>query len=96
MGKNETNIVKKSVSISLLVVIGKVLGFIKQAVIAWAFGSNALTDVYFAADGYTSMFGQIMTQTVGPTVLTQYIHVNERNDHEGAKRLVRESYIFFA
>lgn len=95
MEKNEVSIVKKSASISLLVVFGKVLGFVKQAVVARAFGSNGLTDVFFAADGYASMFGQIMTQTVGPTVLTQYIHVDERGDHEGAKRLVRESYLFF-
>lgn len=96
MDNKETNIVKKSASISLIVIIGKVLGFIKQAVIAWAFGSNLMTDVYFAADGYSSMFGQIMSQTVGSTVLTQYIHLNERGDENASKKLIRDSYVFFA
>ncbi|MBR0456974.1 MAG: polysaccharide biosynthesis protein [Firmicutes bacterium] len=96
MSKGETSIVKKSASLSLLVIVGKVLGFIKQAVIAWAFGSNAVTDIYFAADGYASMFGQIMGQTVGPTVLTQYIHLNENGDESRSRKLIRDSYVFFA
>lgn len=94
--KKETSIVEKSASISLIVIIGKVLGFIKQAVIAWAFGANSMTDVYFAADGYSSMFGQIMSQTVGSTVLTQYIHLNERGEEKASKKLIRDSYVFFA
>ena len=94
--ENKKNIVKKSASISLIVLAGKVLGFVKQAVIAWAFGSNALTDVYFAADGYTSMFGQIMSQSVGPTVLTQYVKLSEEGREEEAKKLIRNSYLFFA
>ncbi len=96
MEKKETSIVKKSASISLLVIVGKVLGFVKQAVIAWAFGSNALTDVYFSADGYASMFGQIMSQTVGPTVLTQYIHLNEAGKEKESKKLICDSYLFFS
>ena len=94
--ENKKSIVKKSASISIIVLIGKVLGFVKQAVIAWAFGSNALTDVYFAADGYTSMFGQIMIQSVGPTVLTQYVKLSEEGKEEEAKKLIRNSYLFFA
>ena len=70
MGK-EKNVVKSSLAISAIVLIGKALGFVKQAVIAWAFGASATTDIYFAADGYTSMFGQIMGQSVGPAVLTR-------------------------
>ncbi len=68
---DQKNIVKKSASISLIVLIGKILGFVKQAVIAWAFGSNSLTDIFFAAGGYATIFGQIMNQSVGPAVLAQ-------------------------
>lgn len=94
--EKKKSIVKDSASISAIILLGKVLGFVKQAVIAWAFGSNALTDIYFAADGYTSMFGQVMSQSVGPTVLTQYVKLSEEGKQEEAKRLVRNSYLFFS
>ena len=35
--------------------MGKVPGFVKQSVIAWAFGASVVTDLYFAADGFMSM-----------------------------------------
>lgn len=96
MEKKGTSIVRKSASISILVILGKVLGFIKQAVIAWAFGSNATMDVFVSADSYTSMFGQIMGQTVGPTVLSQYIHLKEGGREEKANRIIQESFLFFS
>ena len=92
----ERSLIKKSASISFLVIIGKVLGFIKQAVIAWAFGANAITDVYFAADSYASLFGNVFAQTIGPTVLTQYITLNEKGENKRAKKLIQNSYLFFA
>ena len=44
--------IKKGFLISFIVLIGKGLGFVKQSVIAWAFGIDANTDVLFAADGF--------------------------------------------
>lgn len=93
--KGENGVVKNSIAISLVVLAGKVLGFIKQSVIAWAFGANATTDIYFAADGYTSMFGQILGQSVAPTVVTQYVKLDEEGKKEEAKKLVRQCLIFF-
>ena len=94
MGK-EKNVVKSSLAISAIVLIGKALGFVKQAVIAWAFGASATTDIYFAADGYTSMFGQIMGQSVGPAVLTRYVKLDEEGNKEQAKQLIKQCFFFF-
>lgn len=96
MEDKKNTIIKKSVSISAIVLVGKVLGFFKQAVIAWAFGANSVTDIYFAADGYTSMFGHIMGQSVSPIVLTQYVKLKEEGKEGESKRLIRNSYLFFA
>ncbi|XCP84010.1 lipid II flippase MurJ [Roseburia hominis] len=93
--QGETGVIKNSIAISFVVLIGKALGFVKQAVIAWAFGANATTDIYFAADGYTSMFGQIMGTSVAPTVLTRYIKLDEEGNKGRAKQLIKESFFFF-
>jgi putative peptidoglycan lipid II flippase len=89
------SVVKSTALISAVVLLGKVLGFIKQSIIAWAFGANANTDVYFAADGYTSMFGQIMGQSVSPTVLTRYIKLDEEKQHDKSNKIIKESFFFF-
>ncbi len=93
--KKSDSVVKYTVSISAIVLLGKILGFIKQSVIAWAFGSNATTDIYFAADGYTSMFGQIMGQSVGPTVLTRYVKLDDDGHKDKAIKIIKESFFFF-
>lgn len=98
MGNNHINnsdIVKHSSAISLTVLIGKVFGFLKQSVIAWAFGANSITDVYFAADGYTSLFGQILGSSVGPTVLTGYLKLSQKGKEEKARKIIQESFTFF-
>ena len=84
--------IRNSASISALVLIGKVLGFAKQAVIAWAFGANGLTDVYFSADGFTSMLGQIIGQSVSPAVLTQYVSIDEKEGKDSANRFIKNAY----
>ncbi|MBO7573844.1 MAG: polysaccharide biosynthesis C-terminal domain-containing protein [Bacilli bacterium] len=89
------NDIKKGFLISFFVLIGKALGFVKQAVIAWAFGADGSTDVLFAADGYTSMFGQITNQSISPAVLTNTISLDEENKKEEAVNLVRSAFIFF-
>ncbi len=93
--KEKNSIVKHSVIISVVVLIGKILGFVKQAVIAWAFGSNGVTDIYFAADGYTSMFGEIMRTSVAPTILTRYVKLNEGGQDEKGRKLIQECFLFF-
>lgn len=93
--EDKNSSVKKSLAISIIVLLGKVLGFVKQSVIAWAFGSSSATDIYFAADGYTSMFGQIMGQSVAPTVLTRYVKLDEEGKKEQAMLLIKQSFFFF-
>ena len=96
MNKNNSgSFLKNTALISTFVLLGKALGFVKQAVIAWAFGASSLTDVYFAADGYTAMFGQIMGQSICPTVLTRYVKVEEEKGNEEAKKIIKESFVFF-
>ena len=93
--EKEKSGLKSSFSISFVVLLGKILGFIKQAVIAWAFGANTTTDIFFAANGFTYMFAQIMGQSVSPTVLTGYVELDEKGKKKQATDLIRQSFFFF-
>ena len=93
--RKDNSDIKNSLAISLIVLIGKMLGFVKQAVIAWAFGAGATTDIFFAADGYTSMFGQIMGQSIAPTVLTRYVKLDAEGKKSQAVDLIKHCFLFF-
>lgn len=78
-----------------LVCIGKVVGFVKQAFIAWAFGANASTDVFFAADGFVVSISNIISQAAAPAVLTEYVTAEEGQGRSKANKLVQDSRTFF-
>lgn len=88
-------IIKNSIFVSSTVCIGKILGFLKQSVLAWAFGANGGTDVYFTADSYIVMFAQIQTAAIGPGILTEYILLNEKNNKCDLEYFLRKSFVIF-
>ena len=89
---------KYIVFISFLICFAKILGVLKQIIIASAFGANATTDIYFAADGFTSTLAQILSTAILPAVVTEYIYVkNKYNDGDiRSKRVIRQAFSFFA
>lgn len=84
-----------TVLISIIVCFGKILGFVKQAFIAWAFGATGETDIYFAADGYISIFGQIQMASIAPNVLTEYIKIREKNKQKDSIYFLRKCFLVF-
>lgn len=93
--KSKNSIVKSSVMLAILVCLGKILGFIKQSVIAWAFGANKSTDVFFAADGFTSTILLVLSNSIAPAVLTSYLLVKNRKGKHDADKLINSSLSFF-
>lgn len=94
-GNSSKGLIKNGIAISIIVFWGKFLGFAKQAVIAWAFGANGATDIYFAADSFIAMLGQIQGASIGPSVLTQYVRLKEEGKNGTANQVVRAGYFFF-
>ncbi len=92
--KKKDGAVKKSAMLSGVVFLGKVLGLVKQSVIAVTFGATSSTDVYFSADSYVAFFGQVQGQAIAPAVLTRYIKLLE-SDKNCADNLISCSYTFF-
>lgn len=94
--KKSQSMLKNSAMIAVLVLFGKLLGFAKQSIQAWAFGTTAMTDTYLSADGYMSMIGQILSTSLAPVVLTSYIKVKSEKDDNRAKQFVKTCIIIFS
>ena len=94
---SKSSSLKKVVFVGGLVCLTKLLGILKQTVVAYAFGTSADTDVFFAADGFISTFIQILSAAIVPALVTEYIFVrnNYQDGEERSKRLVRQCFSFF-
>ena len=78
--KEKTGIVASSVAVSVFVVFTKVVGFVRQAVIAAYFGATAETDAFFLASGFVMSFGIMAFSSLSVTLLTMYVNEKERGE----------------
>lgn len=76
--------IKKGVGLILLSLIGKALGLLKQFIIAWTFGANNETDIYFVADGAVAMIAVVVSGAISVTLLSYYSKMT--NEHISEKR----------
>ena len=70
---------KEFLNISILVTLGKVLGFVKQSIVAYYFGVSTLLDIFFVADSATSYIGRILSQGIVQSVTSYKIEDKSRN-----------------
>lgn len=94
MQKNK-DIAKISASLGILVLLGKALGFIKQSIIAWAFGLTGFTDLFNSAEGFIAMLIHVIGNAAAPTVLTSYIKLKERGKDYESRQLISDCYSLF-
>ena len=73
-------IVASSVAVSVFVVFIKLVGFVRQAVVAAYFGATAETDAFFLASGFVMSFGLMVFSSLSVTLLTMYVNEKERGE----------------
>lgn len=79
-------IVKNTSIIMIIGIVSKLLGMLKQMVIAACYGANIDTDIYFLSSGFTSNITYLLCSTLSITLLTVY--VSKKNN--GTKQEVNE------
>lgn len=94
--EKKRSIAKSSILIATLVCAGKILGFIKQSVIAWGFGASNATDLFFAADGFTSTIANVLCMSIAPSILTAYLLIRNEKGEKEADTLVGRGMLFFS
>ena len=77
-------------SVTLIVLLSKVVGFIKQMVTASAFGATAETDVIFLAEGVIGNIQYVLVQVLLTAFTATYIH-SKSEDEKRAKQFAMDS-----
>ena len=87
MTNNKKSIFKTMVSVSGIVILAKILGFIKQMVTANAFGATIQTDIISISEGLISNIDYLLVQTLATAFVPTYIYLNTNNP-QNSKRFV--------
>ena len=75
-------IFKAVFSVSFVLLIAKILGFVKQIIVANAFGATVDTDVIALSQGIITDFEYLIAQTMITAFIPIYISVKENNQDE--------------
>lgn len=86
-----SRLLKSILSVSGVLILVKVLGFIKQMVIAAAFGANTGTDLINLSYGFIGNAQYLLVQVMLTAVVSVYIHTKGRDEGE-AGRLASDAF----
>lgn len=81
-------IVKTSIQVSLIVLIIKVLGLLKQSIIAMICGATYETDLYFLASGLISQLCIVIFSSISISLLSIYVEKKHSNGDEYASSVI--------
>ena len=87
----QSRLLKSLLSVSGVLILVKVLGFVKLMVIAAAFGANADTDLINLSYGFIGNAQYLMVQAMLTAVVSVYIHVKEK-DQNAADRFASDTF----
>lgn len=82
-------------SVTGLLIVSKLLGFIKQMVTASAFGTTLETDLISLSFGFVDDLQYLLTQTLITALVTIYIHTREQGGEEAACRFAFHTWKAF-
>ena len=85
MEKN-TRIYRSTVVVMGMLLLSKVLGFLRQSVIAAVLGANTATDLYFIPNDFTTSITGAISQALVTSLVAVYVSVRARQGKEEANR----------
>lgn len=88
-------IAKAAVRVAVMMVGFKLIGFVKQAVMAYYYGATIETDIYLVAFGFISAFGQAVLRAVSVSSLSSYAMVKEKKGKAGTDALISNLIAIF-
>ena len=94
MAKKRT-LYRSTLAVIVLLLLSKVLGFVRQAAIAGIFGSDAATDLYFVSSDFITTISGAITQALVTALVTAYVLVKTRDGEQAAKKLASRAMLFF-
>ena len=94
MTKSNT-ILKSTTAVMLVVLFSKMLGFLRQALVAGVFGSNDVTDIYFISSEFTINVAGAFTTALTTALVTVYIAVSVKDGKKAAGEVASKVLVLF-
>ncbi len=85
MLKKKNSLLKTLFSVTSIVFLGKALGFVKQIVVAGAYGATIETDLISLAEGLTANIEYVIVQTLITAFVPIYLQAKSRSEAENRK-----------
>lgn len=84
------HIVRSVFSVTGLIILSKLMGFVKQMVVANQFGTTIETDLITLSEGFIGNIQYLLVQALVTSFISVYIHTRER-DEEHASRFAMDT-----
>ncbi len=76
-------VLRTTMVISILTVISKVLGFLRESLIGYRYGTSMEIDAYFLAMSATFLFSTFFTNTIWTTFIPTLVEIEDKEGKEG-------------
>lgn len=85
---SNNKVFKSAFLVTSMMLVFKIIGFIKQAIIAFYFGANAETDIYFIAFGFITGVATAIAKSIGVAIIGVYSFKVVNEGRDAANRMV--------
>lgn len=86
--KKTRNIFASAGLVTLMILLFKVIGFIKQSVVAYYYGANVSTDTYFIANTFISGANEIIVVSLSIALISAYTECIEKRGNDEGNRYI--------
>lgn len=91
---DKKSILSTMLSVSSIVIMSKVIGFIKQIITANAFGATTETDIISLAEGLISNLDYLLIQALSTAFIPIYIFTKKNSEESGKKFAINTMFFF--
>ena len=93
--KSNKSIIKILASVSGIVMLAKIIGFVKQMITANIFGATLETDLISLSEGLISNMDYLLVQALSTAFLPLYIHIQAESKSKADKFVSNSIKVFF-
>ncbi len=86
--ERKKSIAKSAILVTIMMLSFKILGFIKQAFVAYYYGATAATDAYFIAWGFVSGVSEAIVKALSVSIVAIYTSLRIKEGKEISERLI--------
>lgn len=88
MAEKSKGIVRTTAVITVMTLLFKLLGFVKQAVVAYYFGTTLETDIYYVAFNFVGMLSSAFIRAITISMVSIYTHCLVQKGRDAASRVL--------